>query len=144
MITEDRDPLLMTEYLRLLGVSAREPNLSALKNLVRAQMMRVPFENISKLKWKHESGGAGIPDLKRYLRGIRDYNFGGTCYTNASHFHSLLAHLGYDVKLCGADMSQPDVHLVNVVRIDNREYLVDVGYAAPFLEPLPFDRDSDF
>lgn len=144
MTSNENDIRLLTEYLSLLGVPAREPSLKALKELVRAQMMRVPFENISKLRWKHEIGGVGLPDLKRFLHGIRDYNFGGTCYTNASHFHSLLAYLGYDVKLCGADMSQPDVHLVNIVTVEGGEYLIDVGYAAPFLEPLPRDLDSDY
>ena len=42
------------------------------------------------------------------------------------------------MKLCGANMKQKkDVHLVNIVTINRREYIVDVGYAAPFLQPLP-------
>lgn len=41
-------------------------------------------------------------------------------------------------------MSNPDVHLVSMVNVDEREYLVDVGYAAPFLSPLPRDLATDF
>jgi arylamine N-acetyltransferase len=41
-------------------------------------------------------------------------------------------------------MKNPDVHLVNIVNIENREYLVDTGYAAPFFEPLPLNMLNDY
>jgi arylamine N-acetyltransferase len=51
--------------------------------------------------------------------------------------------MGYDAMLCGADMQNPDVHLVNMVTVDGTEFMVDAGYAAPFLEPLPRDLTHD-
>jgi arylamine N-acetyltransferase len=51
--------------------------------------------------------------------------------------------LGYRATLSGADMSNPDVHLVSMVELEKREYLVDVGYAAPFVTPLPRDLTTD-
>ncbi len=41
-------------------------------------------------------------------------------------------------------MSNPDVHLVSMVTVEEREYLIDAGYAAPFLIPLPRDLATDF
>jgi arylamine N-acetyltransferase len=41
-------------------------------------------------------------------------------------------------------MSHPDVHLVSIVKVEKQEYLVDVGYAAPFLAPLPRDLATDY
>ena len=41
-------------------------------------------------------------------------------------------------------MKNPDVHLISIVKIDNREYIIDGGYAAPFLNPLPRDLKDDF
>jgi arylamine N-acetyltransferase len=84
-----------------------------------------------------------MPDLELHLEGIEWYRFGGTCYPNNSYFNRLLRHLGYDADLCGADMTNPDVHIVSVVRLEGREYLVDVGYAAPFYEPLPRNLQAD-
>jgi len=55
----------------------------------------------------------------------------------------LLRHLGYDVAMCGADMSKPDVHVVSIARLEGREYLVDVGYGAPFYEPMARDLDDE-
>lgn len=107
-------------------------------------MLRIPFENVSKLYYKKHHGLQGLPDLELFLDGIERYNFGGTCYANNYFFSQFLANLGYQIKLCGADMSSPDVHLVSVVKVAQREYLVDVGYAAPFLFPIPRDLTTDY
>ena len=114
-----------------------------LTQIVRAHLATIPFENISKLwRWR-TSGFKGLVGLTQFLDGIEQYHFGGTCYSNNFHLHQLLAYLGFDVTLCGADMSAPDVHMVNIVRIAGREYIVDVGYASPFFEPLPRDLTND-
>ncbi len=130
-------------YRSILGVEAGRPGLEHLSRLVQAQVTRVPFENISKLWLKKTRGATTVPSLEEHLDGIEHCNFGGTCYANNPFFAQLLRHLGYDVTICGADMSQPDVHVVSIVRLDGREYLVDVGYAAPFYEPMPRDLDLD-
>jgi N-hydroxyarylamine O-acetyltransferase len=144
MLAQPPAPELISRYLAVLGVSRREPTPEALRELVAAQLTRVPFENISKLYNRKHHDLAGLPPLQLYLDGIERYHFGGTCYSNNFHFYSLLATLGYAVKLCGADMTNPDVHLVTLVELDGREYLVDAGYGAPFLSPLPRDLATDY
>jgi len=137
---EDR---LIERYLRLLGVARKNPTLQALSELVFAHLTRVPFENISKLyRWK-QAGLAALPSLPQFLEGIEQCHFGGTCYTNNFHFYTLLDALEYDVKLCSADMATPDVHMASIVRVEGQDYLVDTGYAAPFLAPMPLDFESD-
>jgi arylamine N-acetyltransferase len=127
-----------------LGVAKREPCVPALAELVSAHVMRVPFENVSKLYRRKHLGLAGLPGIELFLEGIERYHFGGTCYSNNFHLYTLLASLGYRARLCGADMSNPDVHMVIMVNVDGREYLVDGGYAAPFLSPLPRDLKEDY
>lgn len=141
MIGPARD--LVGRYLRLLGVDRGPPTLERLGALTAAHVHRVPFENVSKILDFRRGLGTAIVPLARYLDGIERHHFGGTCYANASHLHGLLRELGFDVRLCGCDMSEPDVHVVNVVTIDGREYLVDVGYGAPFWSPLPLDAATD-
>ena len=128
-------------YVSILGVEAEEPSLEHLSALVRAQVIRVPFENISKIWLKKSRGATSIPSLGEHLDGIEKHNFGGTCYANNPYFALLLRHLGYQVSICGADMSKPDVHVVSLVDLDGQQYLVDVGYAAPFFAPIPRDLD---
>jgi len=135
-------PETFERYLSILGVEPEPPSLDHLRRLVRAQLIRVPFENISKLYLKKTQGASFIPTLEEHLDGIERFGFGGTCYANNPYFAKLLRHCGYNVDLCGADMTRPDVHLVSVVRLEGREYLVDVGYGAPFFEPMPRDFEG--
>jgi arylamine N-acetyltransferase len=106
--------------------------------------MRIPFENISKLYYLRTIGLKDIPSLTQYLDGVEYYHFGGTCYANNYHLHQLLRFLGYKVSLCGADMNKPNVHVVNLIKIEGKEFIVDVGYAAPFWEPLPRELSIDY
>jgi arylamine N-acetyltransferase len=133
-----RNEALTNRYLSILGVERAAPSLDLLSRLVRAQIVAVPFENISKLS----RDATTIPTLEEHLDGIERHHFGGTCYANNHYLAWLLQRLGFEVTLHGAAMSRPDVHLVSVVRLDSRDYLVDVGYAAPFFEPMPLDADG--
>jgi arylamine N-acetyltransferase len=136
-------PEVYERYLSVLGVEPEKPSVDHLCRLVRAQITRVPFENISKLYLRKMQHAAYIPTLEEHLDGIERHNFGGTCYANNPYFAELLRHLGYQVAMCGADMSKPDVHVVSILRLEKREYLVDVGYGAPFYEPMARDLDHE-
>lgn len=135
---------LFSRYVGLLEVEAKAPTTDALCALVRAHVIRWPFENISKLYRVRHLGIRCLPDLSEFLDGMAQYHFGGTCYASNYHFYRLLRHLGFDASFCGADMSAPDVHTVLVVFVDGREYLVDVGFGAPFFAPIPRDLDEDW
>lgn len=134
----------LNRFLDILGLEKKKPSIEALHEIVRAFATHVPFENISKLYYLHTQGLRNIPDFETYLDGIEKNHFGGTCYSNNYYINRLLNFLGYDVSLCGAEMNEPDVHLTNIVRVDGREFIVDPGYAAPFLQPLPRDLSDDY
>ncbi len=136
-------PALVDRYLRLLEVAPRPPSREALAEITAAQITRVPFENVSKLVRLRRLGLKGLPPAEVHLEGIERFHLGGTCFGNNHHLHALLLALGYDARLCGADMRQPDVHLVIVVRLEGRELLVDGGYGAPFLAPIPLDTAEE-
>jgi len=131
-------------YLETLKISKGKPSLAALTKIIKAHLMYVPFENISKIYYIKNFDIKSIPDFELYVDGLTKYNFGGTCYSNNYYLNKLLSYLGYNVRLCGADMSNPDVHIVNIVEINHREYLVDVGYAAPFYNPIPLDLPTNY
>ena len=136
---------LIARYLTILKVDRVDPDLGALRELLAAHFTRIPFENISKLYYRKRFGLVNLPAVQLYLDGIDKYHFGGTCYSNNYHFHLLLRSLGYEAKLCaGTDMNTPAVHAVNMVTIDGREYLADTGYAAPLLDPIPRDLETDY
>ena len=134
---------LFKKYLDLIEIEKSLPTYDFLSKVVKAHLIKIPFENISKLLYKKQ-GLNNTPDFKTFIEGIEKYNFGGTCYTNNYYLYCLLDHLGFETKLCGADMKNPDVHIISMVKIENKEYIVDVGYAAPFFEPLPISLNKDF
>jgi arylamine N-acetyltransferase len=143
MSSHPGDRKLFERYLGILGVRSVTPGIETLSELVAAQLHRVPYETISKLYYFKRGGLKGMPALEQYLAGIEDHHFGGTCYSNNYYFYRLLEHLGFDVRLCEADMTIPGVHVVSVVTVGDREFLVDVGYAAPFSQPLALDLHED-
>lgn len=126
-------------FLKLLKIEPEQPGNKNLHAVVLAYMKRVPFENISKLYYKKTLNLLKLPDTDQYLDGIEKCNFGGTCYSNNYYINLLLNKLGYDTVLCGADMNNPDCHLVNMVSIEGKEFLIDTGYGAPFVKPLRRD-----
>ncbi|MEW6015349.1 MAG: arylamine N-acetyltransferase [Candidatus Zixiibacteriota bacterium] len=139
---------LFDRYLQILGVNRESPGLKALSRLTRAHLKRVPFENISKLYHHRRSPLRSVLPLERFLEGIEKYNLGGTCYNNNYHLYRLLQSLGYRIKLCSADISvekaAPDSHMVSIVSLEEGEFIVDVGYAAPFWEPMPCFLAKDY
>jgi len=60
---------LFNKYLKLLEVENSEPSFELLGKIVKAHLIKVPFENISKLLYKKQ-GMNYIPDLPAYLNGI--------------------------------------------------------------------------
>jgi len=78
---------VVDQYLAILGVVRREPSLEALRELLKAYLTRIPFENISKLYYRKRLGLVSLPPIQLYLDGIDKYHFGGTCYSNNYHFY---------------------------------------------------------
>jgi N-hydroxyarylamine O-acetyltransferase len=144
---KDYSSVVFKRYLAILGISISEPNWQSLAKLTSAHLIRIPFENASKIYRARIQGIHNMPSIEDYLDGIERFNFGGTCFVNNYYLHLLLDYLGYEVKLCGADVLEneapPDGHIANVVTIGGHEVIVDVGFGAPFWHPIPRDSETD-
>jgi arylamine N-acetyltransferase len=132
-------PQLRDRYLRLLGFSSRPSGIHGLRDMVRAHVTLVPFENVSKLLLFDRERTGRLTTLEEFLDGLEFSDLGGTCYTSNPFFAQLLAELGYHADLHSADMETPNVHSCIRVLVGEDEYHVDVGNAAPFLEPIALD-----
>lgn len=129
--------ILLDQYLDHLDLLKEIPSNSYLIKLIKAQLIKFPFENISKLILWSDGNYNKLIDLETHLNNSIKLNCGGTCYANNYYFGRLLKHLGFDVGVHGADMVDGiDVHLVLKVTLKNKIYLVDVGYGAPFFSPF--------
>jgi N-hydroxyarylamine O-acetyltransferase len=125
-------------YLKRLNLEGSiVPDLENLRKLQRAHMLNVPFENID----VHY----GIPveySLESFYRKIVVRNRGGYCYELNGLFHCLLTSLGYDAALVsGLVVGKKDFvtefeHVAILVDVEDRKWLVDVGFGDGPLTPL--------
>jgi arylamine N-acetyltransferase len=132
-------------YVALLGVEHPAPTLEALRRLVRAQVLRVPFENATAVLRRREAGTGLVPplDTEALLAAWESRAAGGVCFEHAEMFGRLLAVLGYDVTPIAGEISFPSSHQALMVRLGDARWLVDVGNGAPFFEPIPLDREHE-
>jgi arylamine N-acetyltransferase len=131
-------------YLRLLGLEREPPSLPALARLVRAQVLTVPFENVTAILRRARAGEGPVPpvDTDAMLDAWEARGGGGVCFDATPTFQRLLRELGYTLRPSTALISFPGSHQASVVEIDGAEYMVDAANGAPFLEPIPLDRET--
>lgn len=113
-------------------------NLSSLRLIQRQHLLRVPFENLDIHLNKNL-----IFDLESLYNKIVIQKRGGICYELNWLLYHLLVDLGFNVKILGGKVLEPNGtyfdHMLLVVDLNSKEYLVDVGFGDNFLEPLAFD-----
>jgi N-hydroxyarylamine O-acetyltransferase len=109
-----------------------EPSMQSLARLLGAYRRAVPFENLGVFVGQAPSTDvAAIAD--RILSGRR----GGWCFEVNLLLADLLRSSGFEVRLHLARVGYrrpelgPLTHLALVVRIDDREWLVDAGFGGP-------------
>jgi arylamine N-acetyltransferase len=103
----------------------------------------VPYENVSKWRAIGQGGHSGQEsfDFARYVYDVTAHGLGGTCFRLALGCFHLLRGLAYDVALVAASAGD---HAAVLVSGEGGPCLVDVGFFAPFWEPLPLDRPTDW
>ena len=127
--------------LRRLGVEARgRADLTWLRELHAAHLLRVPFENLS-----IHLGEPVSLDEDALLAKLVDRRRGGFCYELNGLFARLLENLGYHVTLLGARVwtgqgfGPPLDHLaLMVATADGADrWLADVGFGDNSVYPWP-------
>lgn len=125
-------------YLERIGYSgSRTPSADTLRDIHRAHLFSVPFENLD-IGWGREIR----MDQEAFVRKIVEHHRGGFCYELNGAFSVLLQALGFQVTLLsarvpladGSDSPEFD-HLT--LRVDlNEPCVADVGFGDCFVDPL--------
>jgi N-hydroxyarylamine O-acetyltransferase len=137
--------LNVAAYLRrcnYAGVTVPTPE--TLRELHRAHLLAVPFENLD-----IHLGRKIVCDEDAFIRKIVSERRGGFCYELNGAFASLLRALGFQVTLLSARVAGADGgdgpefdHLT--IRVDLEEpWLADVGFGDGFLEPLRLEPGGE-
>lgn len=125
-------------YLRRIGYTGpSSPSPDTLRDLQRAHLFTVPFENLD-IGWKRTI----VLDREAFIRKIVQDRRGGFCYELNGAFAALLEALGFDVTLLSGRVPTaqgtpgPEYdHLALRVDLDE-PWLADVGFGDSFLDPL--------
>ncbi|KAI1056595.1 hypothetical protein LB507_002236 [Fusarium sp. FIESC RH6] len=111
-----------------------DDQLDFLFTLTRAQLLAVPFENLTLHYSWHKIVDVNADHL---FNKIVNERRGGYCMENNSFFHTVLVSLGYEVYMVAARVFSPDAeryggltHCLNVVTISGKSYAVDVAFGA--------------
>lgn len=131
-------------YFERIGYSgSREPTAATLRQLHRAHMLRVPFENLD-----IPLGQSIECSLPSFYDKIVRRRRGGFCYELNGLFGWLLELLGFSVVLLSArvfDGDQPGQefdHMVLLIELQER-WIADVGFGDSFLEPLRLETAAE-
>jgi N-hydroxyarylamine O-acetyltransferase len=131
-------------YLNRIGFRGEpEVNFDDLRDLHKKHLLSIPFENLD-----IHSGNKIILNLDSFEDKIINRKRGGFCYELNGLFYELLKHIGFDVKMVSARVYDEEEipgaefdHMVLIVKIENDEYLTDVGFGDSFIEPLSINLD---
>lgn len=127
------------KYLnRIHYTGSLNPTLQVLTKLQEAHLLHIPFENLD----IHY----GVPielDIEKLFNKIILNQRGGFCYELNGLFYELLVMLGFDARRISAQVydsangyGPPFDHLAIIVRIEDMEYLSDVGFGEFAFAPL--------
>jgi N-hydroxyarylamine O-acetyltransferase len=134
-------------YLVRIGYEGSTvPSATVLRDLHRAHLFAVPFENLD-----IHLGRPIVLDGSAIVRKVVAEGRGGFCYELNGAFAALLEAMGFGVARLSAGVmgeggfGPPFDHLLLEVTVedDPRPWIVDVGFGEGFLEPLPLEIDEE-
>jgi N-hydroxyarylamine O-acetyltransferase len=137
--------LVTDSYRKRIGYAGpTNPTPDLLRNLHRAHLLSVPFENLD-----IAFGRRIVCEEQFFVKKIIERRRGGFCYELNGAFAALLRALGFGVTLLSARVPREDGsqtpefdHLT--LRVDLEEpWLADVGFGDCFLSPLRLHLDAE-
>ena len=135
------------KYISRIGLDEKNltADLETLKLLQRHHLLHVPFENLD-IHWKRPI----VLDNEKFYEKIVGMRRGGFCYELNGLFNELVREIGFTTMLVSACVANgtggfgPEYdHAAIIVKIDEAEYLSDVGFGAFTVEPLRFVLDEE-
>ncbi|MBS4537518.1 arylamine N-acetyltransferase [Clostridium sp. D2Q-11] len=130
-------------YLERINIDLNiniDVNFNSLKLIQKQHLLTVPFENLD----IHLNNNIKT-DVQSLYRKIVIEKRGGICYELNWLLSYLLKSIGFSVKVLGGKVIEPKGsyfdHMLILVNLNEKKYIVDVGFGDNFLEPLEFELD---
>jgi N-hydroxyarylamine O-acetyltransferase len=120
-------------------------DFDTLRQLHVADLLRVPFENLS----IHAHEPIVLNDEALFEKIVTNRR-GGFCYELNGLFGALLRRMGFEVAMLSAqvansqrEFSRDFDHMTLLVALDQERWLADVGFGDSFVEPLPLELNTE-
>lgn len=131
------------KYLNALGLKAQKPDLPLLSEITQRHVGAFPFSSIGPLM------GDDLPlDRASLFDRIVTRQRGGYCFEQNGLLFEILKDLGFRVEpylarvIYNQDIHPPLTHRITRVEIDDRHFIVDVGFG-PLGPYLPVDMSGE-
>lgn len=129
----------ISKYLKRIKFnSPLDINLNTLVQLQKAHLVNIPFENLD----IHSNTPIEL-NIEKIYDKIINQNRGGFCYELNGLFHTLLQSIGFNARMISAraynaekEYGEEYDHLAIIVELEDKEYLVDVGFGRFAFTPL--------
>lgn len=122
----------VNHFLKMIKVKRVANMLDFLNAIILGVYEYIPFQNLTLLNSKERPTTFNI--IEDMLSGI-----GGLCNTRNGFMYLLLKALGFEVYFLSGSMLQPNCHVIVLVHIDNKKYLVDTGNGFPYLNAIDLE-----
>ncbi len=130
-------------YLNRIGLDVTVPSTeTGLEALHRAQTYKIPFENFD----IHLERGISLAPQMLFNKLVNQPR-GGYCFELNELFGMALDSFGFDRRPLLARVQRggrlyPRAHMINLVHLNGRDWITDVGYGANQLRaPMPLELD---
>ena len=134
-----------TYIKRIKYIGDLNPTLKVLKKLQNAHLLTVPFENLDII-----AGKSIELNIEKLFDKIVLNNRGGFCYELNGLFFELLRIVGFEVKMVSArvfdkkrGLGAEFDHMAIIARIDDSDYLTDVGFGEFAFAPLELELNKN-
>jgi len=122
---------ITNEYLKVVGLEKRPPDLAFLAELTSRHLANFPFSSVGPML------GDELPlDVDAVYRRIVIDRRGGYCFEQNGLMQAVLEELGFRTTLCLArvihnqDTHPGLTHRITLVEIEGAQYVADVGFGA--------------
>ncbi len=125
------------DFLKMIKVERVDNTLDFLNAIILGVYKHIPFQNLTLLNSESRPDTNDI--IKDMLLGI-----GGLCNTRNGFMYLLIKTLGFQVDFLSASMLQENCHVIVLVYIDEKKYLIDTGNGFPYLNAISLDNTLIF
>ncbi|QKX06095.1 acetyltransferase [Aquimarina sp. TRL1] len=136
----------ITDYLDRINYNgALAPSLEVLRALQKAHIIHIPFENLD----IHYNNQINL-DIDKIYHKVISQKRGGFCYELNGLFHTLLNKIGFNAHIISGRVydhkkqtfGKEFDHLIILVSLNQKKYLVDVGFGEFVFYPLELTLDK--